>query len=48
MEATSESGSADDWLAGAMVEAGGEFGPEPIEVPLEGVEFGLDDEPLLA
>ena len=43
MEATSESGNADDWLAGAMVEAGGEIGPEPLEVPLEGLEFGLDE-----
>lgn len=47
MEATSESGNAEDWLAGAMVEAGGEFGPEHVEVPLEGIEFD-QDEPLLA
>jgi hypothetical protein len=43
MEATSEAGNADDWLAGAMVEAGGEIGPEPVEVPLEGLEFGQDE-----
>jgi len=47
MEATSESSNAEDWLAGAMVEAGGEIGPEPIEVPLEGIEFG-SEESLLA
>ena len=43
MEATSESGNADDWLAGAMVEAGGEIGPEPVQVALEGLEFGQDE-----
>jgi hypothetical protein len=44
MEATSESASAEDWLAGAIVEAGGDIGPEPIQVPLEGLEFGLDEQ----
>jgi hypothetical protein len=43
MDATSESDNAEDWLAGAMVEAGGDFGPEPVQVPLEGLEFGLDE-----
>jgi hypothetical protein len=43
MEATAESGASDDWLTGAMVEAGGECGPEHVEVALEGLEFGTDN-----
>ncbi|HET9143677.1 hypothetical protein [Actinophytocola sp.] len=46
MEATSESGHVDDWLAGAMIEFGGEA-EEQAEVALEGIHFD-DDEPALA
>jgi hypothetical protein len=45
MEATSES-SADsgDWLAGAVIEFGGDIGPEHVDVRLEGLEFGVEEE----
>jgi hypothetical protein len=46
MEATSETAPADDWLAGAMIEFGGEI-EEQADCSLEGVEFG-DDQPALA
>lgn len=39
----SASGEAtDDWLAGAAVEFGCEI-TEPVDVALEGLEFGADD-----
>jgi hypothetical protein len=41
MEATSDNEQS-DWLAGAMVEFGGEIS-EHADVPLEGIEFGDDD-----
>jgi|SoiMethySBSTD1v2_1073268.scaffolds.fasta_scaffold6187057_2 hypothetical protein len=51
MEATSEPGPVDDWLAGAMIEFGGEI-EERADVPLEGMVFdgsAVDgDEPALA
>jgi hypothetical protein len=43
MEATAESGAGDDWLAGAMIEFGGEI-TERVDVPLEGLEFGSEAE----
>lgn len=46
MEETSQAGNADDWLAGAMVEAGGEIG-EPVEVRLEGLDLD-EHNPLMA
>lgn len=46
MEATSEPAPADDWLAGAMIEFGGEI-EEQVDCPLEGLEFG-DEAPALA
>ncbi|HEV2782085.1 MAG TPA: hypothetical protein VGX25_22060 [Actinophytocola sp.] len=42
MEATSETESGDDWLAGSMIEFGGEIS-ERVDLPLEGIEFGADD-----
>lgn len=39
MEPTAEQEPVADWLAGATVEFGGEFA-EPVNMPLEGVEFG--------
>ena len=47
MEATEHGANAEDWLAGAMIEFGGEI-EEPTEVALDGVEFGTDDEPHVA
>ena len=42
MEATSETGHAEDWLAGAIVECGGDI-YEHIDVPLEGLELTHED-----
>ncbi|MFL6142207.1 MAG: hypothetical protein ACJ72N_10135 [Labedaea sp.] len=49
MEATEQGGHADehrgradDWLAGAMIEFGGEI-EEQTEVALDGIEFGSDE-----
>jgi hypothetical protein len=41
MEETSE---PSDWLAGAVIEFGGDIGPEPVQVRLEGLEFGVEEE----
>jgi hypothetical protein len=32
-----------DWLAGAVIEFGGDIGPEHVEVRLEGLEFGAEE-----
>jgi hypothetical protein len=42
-DANEHSGHAADWLAGAMIEFGGEI-EEPAQVALDGIEFGSDDE----
>lgn len=47
MEATAESGAGDDWLAGAMVEFGGDIA-ERVDVPLEGLEFGTEAEEVVS
>jgi hypothetical protein len=45
MEATSESqADSGDWLAGAVIEFGDDIGPEPVDVRLEGLEFGVEEE----
>ena len=42
MEATSETSQAEDWLAGAIVEAGGDI-YEHVDVPLEGLDLSHED-----
>lgn len=46
MEETSASDQS-DWLAGAMIEFGGEV-EEQADVPLDGLEFGDDEAPHVA
>jgi hypothetical protein len=47
MEATPDSGNgtaeSGDWLAGAVIEFGGDIGPEHVEMQLEGLEFGVEE-----